>query len=132
VTTDLLMFDAIGDPGLPGLTSRQDRHNRHADGKQLLCRACANPITTPTAAIDMAGAHQHRFSNPTGQAFTIGCFRSAPGCRVEGEAWRQYSWFPGYTWQIALCGRCACHLGWRFQADTRFYGLISKKLRSVG
>ena len=126
------MLDAIGDPGLPGLAEQQDLRSGQANGKQLLCRACANPVTTPAAAIDIAGAHQHRFSNPAGQAFTIGCFQHAPGCRTEGEAWRQYSWFPGHTWRVVICGRCAGHLGWRFQAETRFYGLILKKLRSAG
>ena len=24
------------------------------------------------------------------------------------------SWFPGYAWTIASCGRCGNHLGWRF------------------
>ena len=119
------MFDAI-------VTERQGLRRHLADGKQLLCRVCANPITRPEAAIDVAGAHQHRFSNPAGQAFTIGCFGSAPGCRAEGKAWRQYSWFPGHTWQVVICGRCACHLGWRFQGRTHFYGLITKKLRSAG
>ena len=130
MTTGLLLFDADPEIG-PGLAERRHGH-RKADGKQLLCRACANPVTTPAEAIDRSGAHQHRFSNPTGQEFIIGCFRSAPGCHPEGAAWRQYSWFPGYAWRVALCSRCTCHLGWRFQGETRFYGLILKQLRSAG
>lgn len=126
--TTLLFFDRSPAAGLP-VAAPADLVRPE---RQWLCRACANPITRPTDAIDRAGAHRHRFANPGGQTFTIGCFRSAPGCRPEGRAWRQFSWFPGYAWRVAVCGRCDTHLGWRFEGQGRFFGLILKHLRTAG
>ncbi|KAH9638896.1 hypothetical protein HF086_012849 [Spodoptera exigua] len=52
-------------------------------------------------------------------------------CNVEtnGAPSAEYSWFPGYTWTVALCANCMVHVGWRFEALKRslrpaqFYGL---------
>ena len=47
-----------------------------------------------------------------------------------GEPTTEHSWFPGYTWRIALCSRCRNHLGWLFQGHGEgFYGLILTQLR---
>ena len=125
----LLLFDR-----LPGdeLANSLDRLQRLSAGKRLLCRRCANPITSPAAQIPVSGSHQHSFSNPAGQYFRIGCFAKAPGCSMQGRAYSEHSWFPGYRWTVALCARCGNHLGWRFQADDRFFGLILEQMRPAG
>jgi len=52
-----------------------------------------------------------------------------------GEPTPEYSWFPGHSWTIATCKRCAEHLGWVFydkpegEWHTRFQSLIVTKLR---
>lgn len=47
----------------------------------------------------------------------------------------EFSWFPGYSWQIILCRLCDMHLGWKF-ASTKpnmvpkiFYGLAGSNLK---
>lgn len=78
----------------------------------------------------MAGAHEHTFVNPAGYAFHIGCFGAAPGCAHAGDEDPTFSWFPGWTWQLALCARCGAHLGWTYRnAAQRFWGLILAALR---
>ncbi|MGB5984318.1 MAG: cereblon family protein, partial [Desulfobacterales bacterium] len=84
-----------------------------------------------------SGAHRHTFANPHGRVFEIGCFRDAPGCRVQGPALTEFSWFSGYAWRIALCGGCLSHLGWRFQGAPSgipgpgFFGLILNHLIEI-
>jgi hypothetical protein len=95
----------------------------------LRCRACQYPITRQSDRITVNEQHQHVFTNPHGHIFQIGCFAQAPGCLRAGPPTDYFSWFPGYVWQIALCGQCQTVLGWVFHsAQHQFFGLILDKL----
>lgn len=104
----------------------------------LVCRVCERPIVLAVAAVSFDGAHRHRFSNPAELAFEIGLFDEAPGCVHEGAPTEHYSWFPGYTWRVAVCGGCRAHLGWGFECvgspgpgePPDFHGLILDRLRT--
>lgn len=104
--------------------------NGIAHAELILCRFCHAAITSKRAELSMSGAHQHRFINPTGFQFLIGCFTLAPGCDIGGPATEEYSWFKGYVWQIARCSDCGEHLGWFYQNGeaNQFFGLIVDKL----
>jgi len=105
----------------------------YKDEPAILCRACSHTITTGDQQIEVAGSHRHTFFNPVGIVYELGCFARAPGCSLAGEASAEFSWFAGYVWRIALCGKCGIHLGWRFQsAEMSFYGLILSHLQSGG
>ncbi len=100
--------------------------------KRLYCAACKHPITSHGRRAEVQGKHQHTCTNPQQITYHIGCFRQAPGCTESGEATLDYTWFAGYTWQVALCGGCGMHLGWLFQCQGAdgFYGLILAQLAS--
>ena len=101
--------------------------------KALRCASCGQVITHQDERIAVQGGHEHRFANPHRIEFHIGCFRQAKGCTQMGERTKEWTWFAGYTWQIALCGKCRTHLGWRFDSpDSGFYGLILNRLTSRG
>ena len=76
------------------------------------------------------GNHQHRFMNPAGFLYHIGCFAEAVGCLVVGPPSHEYPWFPGLVWRLALCGGCRAHLGWHFRGEgsAGFFGLILDRL----
>ena len=91
----------------------------------LRCVKCKNPITKEEERIQINEKHQHVFANPQGHVFQIGCFSRAPGCLVFGEKTSYFTWFPGYAWQMALCGLCGTLLGWAFGSkENYFFGLI--------
>jgi hypothetical protein len=100
----------------------------------IVCAACAATITNHRHRMVMNGSHEHRFMNPAGYLFHIGCFSQAIGCAVLGPASDEYPWFPGYAWRFALCGQCRQHLGWHFRQDGEpsFFGLILDRLRDTG
>lgn len=92
------------------------------------CAACTTKVAREEAAIEVAGTHRHRFTNPAGVTFELGCFREA-ACRVDGEPTLEHTWFAGCAWSYALCFNCRAHLGWRYEgAGTRFFGLIVDRL----
>lgn len=95
------------------------------DGPFLRCAFCGEPITTAAAAIAVGGRTRHARVNPAGIRYEIGCFATAPGAAARGERSTFWSWFPGYSWQVACCTGCGTHIGWRFRsADDAFFGLI--------
>jgi hypothetical protein len=100
------------------------------DGHRLCCIQCGKPITTEDQRIDIQSSHKHRFTNPHGLVFQIGCFANAPGCAQIGTVTNEWSWFSGYAWQVALCRNCGIHLGWRYRSASGdgFYGLILDRL----
>ena len=74
-------------------------------------------LTPPRARIEVNGAHEHEFMNPSGLRFDVACFAVAPGCVPDGERSTVWTWFPGRAWQVALCKGCGAHVGWSFHAD---------------
>jgi len=96
----------------------------------LVCAACGHRITDDDHRIEMNGAHEHAFVNPAGFDFHIGCFNAAPGCAHVGDTETAFSWFPGFSWQVAICAQCRAHVGWIYRnAGEQFHGLILAALR---
>ena len=100
----------------------------------VFCLACDQLITDLRQRIQVQDAHEHRFMNPGGFLFHIGCFAQAIGCRVIGPDSWEYPWFAGFAWRCAHCGGCGRQLGWAFRsetvgASTSFFGLVLDRLR---
>ncbi len=113
---------------------KRDRRSAPApvdtDAHALVCAVCDHRITQDSYRIEVAGAHEHTFVNPHGIVHHLGCFALAPGCVHLGATETAFSWFPGWTWQIAVCARCRAHLGWIYRnAGEQFHGLVTAALR---
>jgi hypothetical protein len=99
----------------------------------IVCAACGGTVTSARHRVSTNGAHAHRFMNPGGYLFHIGCFAEAVGCAIIGPASNEYPWFPGFAWRIAICAQCRVHLGWHFRGEgpAGFFGLILDRLREL-
>ena len=95
---------------------------------ELLCAACGRLLTRGRWRFSMNGDHEHTVFNPAGRIFTVLCFKEAPGVAAIGEATDHFTWFRGYPWRVAVCRGCDAHVGWRYEADKVFFGLIKSKL----
>ncbi len=125
----VIAFEALQERDLDGSLEKQKA--REDSGRPIRCAHCGQQVSTAGQRIEQAGSHAHRFENPAGIVFRIGCFRHAPGCRRAGEATHAWTWFPGHAWSMALCIKCGTHLGWSFGpggAGDAFYGLILDRL----
>jgi len=102
------------------------------DEEALLCAKCRRRITWDAARVEIGGHHQHTRVNPHGHRFTFGCFSRVEGCVLLSAPSNEWSWFPGYLWQIENCEACGRHLGWCFRAADAalpgFHGLILERL----
>ena len=128
----LLFFDPAAESEKKPALKKQVNINPKEE-KRLFCAACRHSITHQDERIPVQGGHEHRFTNPHGITYQIGCYREAAGCSVVGESTAEFTWFPGYAWRIALCANCQTHLGWRFQKSGEyFHGLILNRLTSIG
>jgi hypothetical protein len=92
-------------------------------GRTFVCARCRAEITSVDAKLQMSGAFEHILCNPHGHVFRIGCFSEAPGAASAGEANAFFTWFPGYSWRVAICRSCLAHLGWSY-GDEAFWGLV--------
>jgi hypothetical protein len=101
-------------------------------GAILACSFCRTPVTSRAAAIAVGGQHEHSCENPHGYTYVIGCFAAAQGLVAVGVPTQEWTWFPGYSWQVQHCAACEQLMGWRYQsADGGFYGLIVRHLVDV-
>ncbi len=103
---------------------------REKEEKAILCKNCHGAVTSQSSVIEVNGKHQHSFFNPAGLIYEIGCFSDAGGCITYGDFSYDFSWFPGYARNYALCKSCLLHLGWYFHTENKknFFGLIKKYL----
>lgn len=98
--------------------------------RSVRCAACGARLAPVSARIEVGGAHEHEFTNPSGLRFVVACYGAAPGCAGEGDPSAVWSWFPGRAWRVAVCRACAAHVGWSFEkADASpFWGLIRDRI----
>ena len=125
----IVTFEALDERELDAWLAQQKA--REGGGRAIRCARCGQQVSTAGERIEQAGSHEHRFDNPAGIRYRIGCFRRAPGCRRLGEATLAWTWFPGHAWSVAVCIQCATHLGWSYGASgsgDAFYGLILDRL----
>ena len=100
----------------------------------LYCAICRYKITQEEYKIAIGEQQEFTFFNPSGRIFHIGCFQEAPGCVTYGMPSNEFSWFPGFSWQIVCCSNCQEHLGWLFLGGMgeHFFALILARLHSDG
>lgn len=112
------------------IQSLLDQLNLPQEKRKLACTTCQHLITTHDYKIEINGYYHHRFTNPSGITFEIGCFATAPGATRRGMPTLEFTWFSGYAWNLAHCANCLTHLGWFYQAShaENFYGLILANL----
>lgn len=108
--------------------ARPEALPRPAPEQPYCCKACGQAITRLSCRQERGGSHEHTFRNPFGYSFHVLCFGQAPGCRLEGPASREASWFPDTAWRLALCNACSTHLGWHYEGAESFFGLIATRL----
>lgn len=108
------------DAPAPRLTLLRRALDAAPDGLPLACVACGAAVARARdadASLGAAGVASPLFVNPAGVLFRVLLVREGgvPGLQLFGHAAVLVdSWFAGYGWTMAGCGRCGTHVGWRF------------------
>eukprot|EP00112_Aurelia_sp_Birch-Aquarium-sp1_P020684 Seg539.8 transcript_id=Seg539.8/GoldUCD/mRNA.D3Y31 product="Protein cereblon" protein_id=Seg539.8/GoldUCD/D3Y31 len=103
--------------------------NEETNKDEMLCRKCGHGITKPKQFTDVPTVKALRqrndtilmrentliqlFQNPEGSKFEVITAKET-NVKLVGEPTKEYSWFPGFSWTIAICPHCGIHLGWKF------------------
>uniref|UniRef100_A0A182MDL1 Protein cereblon n=1 Tax=Anopheles culicifacies TaxID=139723 RepID=A0A182MDL1_9DIPT len=98
----------------------------------FICKRCESEIANydDMFAMSKQGV-QTSYCNPAGHVhdtLTVHKTKENSTLPVDRPS-TNYSWFPGYSWQIIVCANCRQHLGWKFVAEKKnvlpksFYGL---------
>jgi hypothetical protein len=122
-----LKGEPAGAPQAPEAKAERSPETREPEAP-LCCARCGHPVTRERHRIAVNGRHEHTRVNPFGFVFHFGCFAQADGCAVDGPPTTEETWFPGYAWRIAHCAACHSHLGWAFQGEGAFFGLLLDRL----
>lgn len=110
---------------VPEPSASEDAEIKSHNERHVLCSNCLNPVASPDDQIIVNQSFRHTFANPHGYVYEVGCFSRAGGCRPGSTPSGEFSWFPGYVWQVGVCKGCSIHLGWKFSSATdSFFGLI--------
>lgn len=101
------------------------------------CKRCKTRIASYSDIFAMAkGNVNANYCNPAGyihETLTVNKTVEKSVSMVDRPS-TDFSWFPGYAWQIAVCSKCSSHIGWKFVAVTKnlkpkaFFGLSCKSL----
>lgn len=103
----------------------------------FLCKRCNSKISMYNDIFPMSkGNLAGNYCNPAGYIHeTISFYKVIENStRMVDRPSTDFSWFPGYAWQIALCSKCSTHVGWKFIAVSKnlkprmFFGLSGKSL----
>ncbi|XP_066309629.1 uncharacterized protein [Miscanthus floridulus] len=86
----------------------------------IRCRNCLTRIARRSdMAVTSSDSPMSSHSKPHSSVKEIITVYSATGLALRGDPSKTHSWFPGYTWTIALCSACQSNIGWLFRADNK-------------
>jgi cereblon len=83
--------------------------------KVILCRRCGGELSEAAAVFSMTPSGPAGvFVNPHGFLHEVLTVRRAKNLLRLGLPTTEFTWYPGYAWEIALCAGCREHVGWAF------------------
>jgi len=101
----------------------------------LCCRHCDKVVGRQSEIFSMSkDGPQGTYVNPGGAVHETLTLYKVQNTRTEGQPQTQFSWFPGYAWEMLIC-KCNSHLGWRFTTQQRhlqpkkFYGITVRSVK---
>ncbi|MBP7280081.1 MAG: hypothetical protein KBA66_00795 [Leptospiraceae bacterium] len=99
--------------------------------KNILCASCSFIITSNEFTYFVNGQHEYSFKNPSNILYSIRLFSRADGSIDIDSPSIQFTWFPDFAWNFAICSNCTSHLGWKYHSQSNsFFGLITERLKS--
>lgn len=126
-TIHCLKDDGTENRGAP--TERHDDDTQTERRRSIRCRRCDHEISDAAAVFSFDSDRASRvFANPHGILHEILTLRYARDLVVTSPPTTEFTWYPGYAWEIAHCGQCLAHVGWSFSAvddqqPATFWGL---------
>ena len=127
--SQVILFKKSLSPDIELIIKEQTEKIEQKKDIYYLCKFCKTKITSARYKIKINGKFKHVCANPHGLIFEVGCFSDGKNFIPTGEPTKEFTWFPGYAWQIVVCATCLNHLGWLYtSSESSFLGLILTNL----
>jgi len=82
----------------------------------IVCARCETTITKSSYIFAFDNEQTTRvFANPAGALFEVVTVTDAENVKTLHNPSTEFTWFPGYSWQICFCAQCSSQIGWFFQ-----------------
>lgn len=118
-----LELDVVSPDVAKLIESLRDRPQRY-----VVCKSCNHRLADADQQHTILGGSEHEFVNPHGVVHRFRCYKDAPGCTIVGKRQAADTWFYGYTWRVSNCGQCDTFIGWLFESEDSFFGLLVDKI----
>ncbi|RLM93822.1 uncharacterized protein C2845_PM08G25200 [Panicum miliaceum] len=97
----------------------------------IRCRNCLTSIARRSDMVMISSVDAIGSYSSVKEMITV---HSVTSLALRGDPSKVHSWFPGYTWTIALCAACESNIGWLFRADEKnlhpksFWGIRNSQI----
>lgn len=115
-------------PAHPDLT--KDRSPE--DPAVLVCTTCALVLAQVRDRVAIDGRTVHERVNYAGYPHRFMTVRRCTNVDAVSPPSTDFSWFEGYAWEIIACAGCRSHVGWRWQGEGEFLGLLLHAVEERG
>ena len=88
------------------------------------CRGCGAYLARPRDRLLVDGKTLHERVNPAGFLCRFLTLRRCHNTRDLSLPSDDFTWFERHAWVVIACRGCRAHLGWRWEGEPSFFGLL--------
>ena len=138
-TSGYFLQQKTSSPSQPILEEAEEDQPSLKKDSSIVCSKCETTISKSSYIFALESDQTTRvFANPAGALFEVVTITTAQNTKTIHSPTSEFTWFPGFSWQICFCTGCSNQLGWFFKAlgtheiIDSFYAFILSEIKELG